>query len=154
MPKTQTKYFGEMTYTSDAVVWFPEGLLGFEDKTRFLLLEEPVSSPLCFLQSIDDSSLCFPVMPATQVDAEFRLGLDPQNCRLLSLPIQDEPYPPGTLLCLAIVNFGETAHQAAANLLGPVVIHVAAGKAAQVVQFESDYQLKHPVPGLDKVLTC
>ena len=155
MPTTQTKYFGELPYPSDAVMWFPQGLLGFEDKTRFLLIEQPISSPLCFLQNIEDPSLCFPVIPATQVDPGFRLLMDPEDCRLLEVPVQNQPYPPETLLCLAIVHFDERDCHAEANLLGPVVIHGAAGRGAQVVQpYTSDGQLKQPVARLDKVLAC
>jgi flagellar assembly factor FliW len=152
VPTVQTKYFGELAYSPDAVLRFPEGLLGFPGDRRFLLIE-PGSQPLAFLQDIDDSTLCFPVIPARHVDPDFRFTLDPESCSVLQLPVTDAPYPQGTLLCLAIVTF-DPAGRPAANLKGPVVLHVAERIGAQVVQFDGDYGLRHPVPSLDEVVSC
>jgi len=153
MPTTQTKYFDQLDYTSDAVLSFPEGLLGFPENRQFLLIECPGSQPLSFLQNLEDPSLCFPVMPALQVDPAFQLLLDPQSCALLELPVTDQPYPPGTLLSLATVSFDGTGLPTA-NLKAPLVLHVAARMAAQVLQFDADLQLRHPVPALGGVLSC
>lgn len=154
MPTTQTKYFDELAYTPDTVLEFPEGLLGFPESRHFLLIEYPNSQPhLSFLQNLEDPALCFPVIPALQVDPNFRISLDTQSCHTLRLPATSEPYPPGTLLCLAIVNFDGTGLPTA-NLMGPLVLHVAARTAAQVVQFDADYPLRHPLPHLNEVLPC
>jgi flagellar assembly factor FliW len=154
VPTTATKYFGELPYEEDTVLFFPAGLLGFPENRRFLLIEQAASRPLAFLQNLEDPALCFLVMPATQVDPGFELFLDAENCRLLDVPAQQEAYPPGMLLCLALIRFDANARAVAANLKGPVVIHIAARKAAQVVQFDADYALRHPVPALAEVLSC
>lgn len=148
MPATDTKYFGPLEYAEDSVLHFPAGLLGFEENKRFLLIERAASKPLSFLQSLDDPSLCFPVMPALQADPNFKLELDEQSRHLLDL---HEPYP--SLLILAVVSFGET-EPPSANLKGPVAIHVAARRAVQVVQCNPNLALRHPVPAVNEVLSC
>jgi flagellar assembly factor FliW len=153
MLTTCTRFFGELQYSEESVLTFPSGLLGFELHKRFLLIERPASRPLSFLQNLDDPSLCFPVMPALQADPSFQVALDEQSCSLLELPFLNEPFSPESLLVLAIISFDEI-EPPAANLKGPVVIHVAARKAVQVVQFDVERVLRHPVPALDEVLSC
>ena len=152
MLKVDTKYFGELAYSDAEVVLFPAGLLGFESHRRFLLIEVQSWLPASFLQNLEDPGLCFLVMPATRVDPEFRLLLDPESRALLGL--EDRPYPDDALLCLAILNFGGQGQDPAANMKAPVVIHVAARKAAQVIHYEAGYQVRHPVPALEEVLSC
>lgn len=148
MPAANTKFFGDLEYTEESVLHFPAGLLGFEKNRRFVLVERAASKPLSFLQNLDEPSLCFPVMPALQVDPDFKLELDEQSRETLEL---NEPYP--ALLILAIISFGETGPPAA-NMKGPVVIHVAARKAVQVIQSDASRVLRHPVPALGEVLSC
>ncbi len=152
MPKAETKYFGELAYSDADVIFFPAGLLGFESHQRFLLIEAEAWRPVSFLQNLENPGLCFLVMPATRVDPQFRLCLDPESRRLLE--VEDRDYPADALLCLAIVNFDVQSQEPAANMKAPVVIHVAGRKAAQVVQYEADYKLRHPVAALEEVLAC
>lgn len=152
LPNAATRYFGEVTYNEQSVVFFPQGLHGFEERKRYLLIQQRASNPLSFLQSLDEPALCFPAMPATQVDPDFILHMDDDSWRLLGLH-PETPAHPDSLLVLAIVSIDEV-EPPAANLLGPVVIHVPSRRGAQVIQLESGHLLRHPVPALDEVLYC
>jgi flagellar assembly factor FliW len=152
LPTIATKYFGEVAYKEEDVVVFAEGPLGFAGERRFLLLQHGASSPLSFLQSLESPSLCFPAAPVRRVDPHFTLRLDETAHRSLGLSAT-ESISDGSLLVLAIVTFGET-EPPAANLLAPVVIHVPSRQAAQVVQFDSGYPIRRPVPAFEEVLSC
>jgi flagellar assembly factor FliW len=152
LPVTPTKYFGSaVEYTENSVIFFPDGLFGFEASHNFLLIEA-AGCPLHFLQNLENPELCFLVMPATKVDPAFRLRLENDSRRPLAM--QDRRYPDDALLVLAIVNLDEQGQDLAANLLAPLVIHVAAGRRAQVFQQDSGYTLRHRVPNLEEVASC
>jgi flagellar assembly factor FliW len=153
VPITATRYFGGLEYEDENAIVFPEGLLGFEECRRFLLIRQADLGSLSFLQSLENPLLCFPVLPAAQVDPNFHLRLDPEHCRLLGLPEAQAGYAPEAILALAIVSFDEV-DPPSANLLGPVVIHIQRKRAAQVVQFDSGYLARHPVPGFEEALQC
>ncbi len=148
-----SKYFGALSYTEDSVVFFPAGLLAFEDNKHFLLISQPASQPLFFLQNLEDPGLCFVVMPATQVDPAFRVSLESDSSVQLGLRSNAQPATED-LLCLAIVNFDEDGHEPTANLKGPLVINVPARRGVQAVQYDADYGLRHPAPALDEVPFC
>lgn len=73
MPTTATRLFGALEYEESWVVSFPFGLPGFEQETRFVLLERPVWSPIVFLQSLHRPALCFLAAPVAVLDPNYCL---------------------------------------------------------------------------------
>jgi len=59
MPEFNSKAFGKLTYSDDGRMHFPVGLFGFEKEQWFLLIEQPGTRPLLFLQSLSTPELCF-----------------------------------------------------------------------------------------------
>ena len=58
--KINNKYFGEIAYTAQETIYFPEGLFGFEEQKEFLPIPfEENSDTLICLQSLDEESLSF-----------------------------------------------------------------------------------------------
>ena len=58
--ETDTKYFSRVTYSAEDVVFFQNGLFGFEDKKKFILIqfENDLDSLVCF-QSVENQNLAF-----------------------------------------------------------------------------------------------
>ncbi|HLK22015.1 MAG TPA: hypothetical protein VKT81_23865, partial [Bryobacteraceae bacterium] len=63
MAQIETQYFGTMTYREESVFDFPVGLPAFLNEKRFVPIESPEHSPLLFLQSMLQPSLCFLALP-------------------------------------------------------------------------------------------
>ena len=58
--KIDTKYYGEMDYTKDELVVFPDGLFGFSQYHDYLPLSmEEDDSSLLILQSVDEPYVAF-----------------------------------------------------------------------------------------------
>ena len=75
MQSCQSKYFGVLVYEASAVIEFPEGLPGFEDQRRFILIDRQDLTPLVFMQSLDTPGLCFLAVPAGVVTDNYLLEL-------------------------------------------------------------------------------
>ena len=146
MPSIQTRYFGEIAYESEAVVWFPAGLYAFEGHKNFLLIEREATRPFWFLQSLEDPVLTFLTVPAQAIDPAYALTLQDEDAGLLGFAAPG-PVPSigHDLLCLFLVTTGDET--ATANLLAPIVINPASRKGTQVIQFESGYSHQHPLSG-------
>lgn len=136
-----TKNFGKISYSLDAVIDFPQGLPGFEDRRRFLLVRFEHTDPLVFLQSLDDEALCFLTLPARSIDAEYCLRLGADALSVLGLPATRQPHIGEEVLCLAVLSLRETGPTA--NLLAPVVIHLHSLRAVQAVNADSGYSLQY-----------
>ena len=54
-----TTRFGDQEAPVDMIVEFPDGLLGFPDCRRFIIVQNPSGGPFQWLQSIDEPGLAF-----------------------------------------------------------------------------------------------
>src|SRR5580698_7797081 len=75
MATIQTRQFGLLDYDSNAVLDFPAGMPGFENRTRFVLVEKPAHAPIMFLQSLDLPDLCFLAAPIHLIDPGYELAM-------------------------------------------------------------------------------
>jgi flagellar assembly factor FliW len=75
MPEAHTKHFATISYDESAVVTFPSGLPAFEHLKRFVLLERASTSPVVFLQSLDDAERVSAGRPIPAICPDYELAL-------------------------------------------------------------------------------
>jgi flagellar assembly factor FliW len=69
----------------DAVFTFPQGLAGFEQNTRYSLFREEGKPTVFLLQSLDDPTLAFSVVPPELLDLEYQIELSEEDTQLIDL---------------------------------------------------------------------
>ena len=153
MPECQTKFHGRIVYDENAVFHFPNGLLGFEEETTFLPVEQPLTRPILFLQSLIHADLCFITLPVLVVEPHYLLSIAAEDLNLLELPSGHVPGIGSEVLCLAILTI--RPHQpTTANLLAPVVINLATRRAVQAVSVDVPYSHQHPFLSPEDAAAC
>jgi flagellar assembly factor FliW len=140
MPQCETRYFGTVTYEES--IEFPLGLPAFEDRRPFLLIEDAARRPLLFLQSLEDPRLCFITLPVALVDPGYQLKMSASD--LAAIGCEKQPAGQAGLLTVAVVSMA-AGEIPTANLLAPIIINPAAGKAVQSVRDDSAYSCCHPL---------
>ena len=114
----------DVPVSPDHVFNFPAGLIGFEDKKRFALFHEEGKPTVFWLQSLDDSTLSFPVIPPDLINIEYQIELSDEETALLQLT------DPTDALVVVIVYrdaaTDATGGKIAANTRSPLVLN---GKA-------------------------
>jgi len=146
MPQFATKHFGAIEYQPESVFEFPVGLPGFEQETRFLPIEQPLSHPIVFLQSLNRPELCFITLPALAVDPGYRLAIAAEDLQALGVAEDRQPEIGPEVLCLAIVSVAEN-RAPTANLLAPMVVNLKTRRGVQAIQTDSGYSHQHPLMG-------
>ena len=137
MPVTDTTHFGSIYFAPESVFEFPHGLPGFEDRRRFLPVQNPGTAPILFLQSLEEPSLCFTTLPIWVVDPQYRLCVTEQDLELLGFPGDQQPGIGDDVLCLVVLSVRKSG--TTANLLAPVVVNLRNHQAVQAVSPESEY---------------
>ena len=117
---------------------FPNGLPAFEAQHQFRLVERLESQPLLFLESESNPNLSFIVLPIAMIDPDYQLALSADDREALGACAES------SLRCLAVITAAEDLPPTA-NLLAPVVVNVAAGRAVQAVRCDTIYSHKHPL---------
>ncbi len=141
-----TKYFGEIAVDNSKKIYFPEGILGFEQYKEYYLIkfveesEESVDDFIMCLQSVEDVNVAFFVMNPFYLLPEY----DPYqvNDRVFE-KIQLGEETKHTVY--AIVSMRDTLEESTINLKSPVVVNLENQKGIQYVLDTNDYGLREPL---------
>ncbi|MEG0395133.1 MAG: flagellar assembly protein FliW [Oscillospiraceae bacterium] len=132
----KTRDFGDMEISEDGIVKFVEPILGFETHTDFVLLyDDEMGEVFTWVQSIDDSEICFIAVAPTLIDAEYSPVLPKSARKALCLANGEEP------IYLVITVITPCLADATANLKSPIAINPKNNKAMQVV-LDEDYPVR------------
>jgi len=128
--------FGAFAVPADRVLWFAEGLVGFPDYHRFVIMEHTRPGPLRWLLCLDEPELAFAVVdpaeffPDYRVDARGCLGCAPdEDVVVFAIVTIPRAYPGGM----------------SANLMAPVVVNVGTRAARQMILDDGAYSTRHPL---------
>ena len=134
--KVQTR-LGEQKVSLDRVLRFPRGLIGYEDKRDFVLLQIRDDVPFLVLQSLEDPSLGLMVADPYSFIDEYSVRLSDAEQHMLNV---DDPAQVSVLVTVSIP--AGKPDETCLNLLGPVVINHESRLGLQVPQGETSQPAK------------
>jgi flagellar assembly factor FliW len=138
----ETSRFGSITVAEEQVLRLTEGIIGFPEWTRFILLNHREGSPFLWFQSVEKQDLAFVLMDPLDLVSDYDVDLSPEDSRLLHLD-----QSAAEMQALVVVNISkQTPPEITANLLAPVVINPEKKIGKQVILYQTDYSVRHPVP--------
>ena len=119
---------------------FEDGLIGFPDAHRFLLVQiDDATSDVFELRSLDEPGLGFVTVAPGSFFPDYAPELDDATAGRLGLNQAED------VLLLAVVTLGDTGEEATANLLAPVVVNQHTAHACQAVLSEQGWPLRAPL---------
>jgi len=119
---------------------FEDGLIGFPDSHRFLLVQiDDATADVFELRSLDEPGLGFVTVAPGSFFPDYAPELDDVTAGRLGLSCAED------VLLLAVVTLGETGEEATANLLAPVVVNQHTAHACQAVLSEQAWPLRAPL---------
>lgn len=123
-----------------AEVYLPDGLLGFEELKRYVIVEEDSSRPFRWLKSQENPEVMFVIVdPVDIYGIDYAVPLAESDRDVLDLGPEDAV---DTWVLVAPV---EGPERFAANLKGPVVLNTRNRVAKQVVVYNPAYAFRHPI---------
>lgn len=121
------------------VIRFPNGLPGFEGLTRFVVIEDDESAPICWFVPVDDQDIAFAVVDPKLFFPDYHVILPKPDQETLHLSNEEDAR------VLVIVTVSSHPAEMTANLMAPVVINAKEGIGKQVVLSESGYSTRKPL---------
>jgi flagellar assembly factor FliW len=115
-----------------------EPIPGFPGLTRFALVRLDAEGVLCALRSVEEPDLRFLVVLPHLFFPDYAPEID--DATVETLGVTDA----GQVLTLLVVNPGDSAGAATANLLAPVLVNTSTRQAAQVV-LTDDLPIRAPL---------
>lgn len=125
---------GKQAVSLDKVIYFPRGLMGFEDKHEFTLLQLKEGSPFLVLQSMDDPRLGLLVADPYSFLEDYPIRVSEAEQKLLNLSTIRQV----AVLVTVSIPQGEP-EKTALNLSGPILVNHKARLGVQVPQVEGKF---------------
>lgn len=134
-----TKYFSNVQYNEDEVILFKDGIFGFPDYKKYILIRfDNKNDSLICLQSIDEPNIAFVMINPYKFIKEYNILLSDTDYSELEISDSDN-----TLVYnICVVN--DTILESTANLKCPIVVNPVTRLAKQIILEDSPYPFKYP----------
>jgi flagellar assembly factor FliW len=70
------RQFGDLEFTEEHVILFPDGLIGFEDNTKYLIINDDDSQPFRWLVSLENENLNFPLLDPALIVPDYPASIN------------------------------------------------------------------------------
>jgi len=141
----QTTRFGKIHVADNQIITMPEGIIGFEGKMRYALLDHSEDSPFKWFQSVEEPGLAFVVMDPFPFFPDYKVDIADADLKILDTKDSED------LLILIFVSIKRDRAAVSANLLGPIVINLKNLVARQLVLSDTSYSPSHKIFSSDPV---
>ena len=121
-----TKASGVKEVSEDKLLTIPEGLFGFEQFTKYAIVESEYD-PFLWLQSIEDSNLAFLIVDPFLICGDYETDIDDEMLKKIGIT------KPEDIIIMTIVTVPGDGSPITANFQGPLVINKANKQCMQVV---------------------
>jgi Uncharacterized protein conserved in bacteria len=136
----KTRHFGEIDLDENKIIYFENGILGFEDYKKYTLLfddEDGERPDISWLQSLDEAALAIPVISPFFVKPDYNPEVEDELLKDLG-ELTDE-----NTVVLVSVTVPSDIEKITANLKAPFIINANEKKGAQIVIDNSEYEVKY-----------
>lgn len=133
--KFNSNQLGELEFDDDQIIFFDEGLLGFEHLKKFLLVRFEETLPFEWLVSLEERMIAFPVINPVNIVPDYTIQLNKENTNegFIKSPESNVVYN--------IVNF--SSGDPTINLRGPIIINEKEKCGRQLVLNDDRYSFQH-----------
>jgi flagellar assembly factor FliW len=129
-----------MTQTLELpVLEFALPMPGFPEQRRYALVQVDDLGLLYSLTAVDGSEVRFMVVPPAPFFPDYSIEVDDEALAALAATEADD------LLILLVITAGETAAEATANLMAPIVVAQHSRRAVQLVLGGSGLPVRAPL---------
>jgi flagellar assembly factor FliW len=134
--RVNTKAYGPIDVDERQKLFFPHGILGFENLKHYVLLDAP-QKPFYWLQSMDVLEIAFVLIDPLLFRPEYTLSISQEELDEIGLTGAED------MLSFAIVTIPETTDRMTANLQGPVIINRKTRVGRQSINTDVRWKVRH-----------
>ena len=130
-----TKARGKIEISEDRLITIPEGLFGFEDYTKFALVDSDYE-PFIWLQSCEDPNLAFLIVDPFLICPQYESDIDDEALAKIGIK------KPEDIIIMTIVTVPHDGSAITANFQGPLVINKQNHKCMQAILSDNKWSTK------------
>ena len=138
--KIETTRFGELEIDEKRIFDFVLPIIGFDEFSKFVILDLNKDKFFKWLQSVDEPSLAFPVVSVFSLGVDYSIDLDDATVEKLQIESVE------SLLVMNIASIPQENPQGTTiNLLAPIIFNLDNQLAGQTILSGSGYDVSFPL---------
>lgn len=137
--KLQTARFGELEISDQEVYVFEDGIPGFSEEKKFILVEVDGHDPFSYFQSAATPELAFVIIDPFILDKRYEFDLADTAMNDIEFSGDQQ------ILVRVIVSIRDSLKDATANMVAPLVLNTESRKGKQIILAHGEYSTKHPL---------
>jgi len=130
-----SKTMGKITISDNQLLTIPDGLYGFEDYTKFALINSEYE-PFLWLQSTESPDLAFLIIDPFLVSSDYETNIDDDSLAKIGIT------KPEDIIIMTIVTVPSDGSPITANFQGPLVINKQNKKCMQIILNDNRWSTK------------
>lgn len=136
--RLRTRHFDIVEFMEESIINFPDGLLGFEDLKRYIIIKnDNPQVPFDWLQSVDNPDLAFVITDPFIFIEKYEFDLSDMVVEELGIE------EPSDIKIFNIVVVKDDFKASTINLRGPLVINIQNKSGKQIILDNQKLSLKH-----------
>lgn len=135
-----TVKFGDIEIEESRIFDFVLPIIGFNDLSKFIIIEPDKDTLFKWLQSVEEPALAFPIISVATLNYDYSVDLTDNVVNDLEIKSAE------SLLVMNITSIPQDNPRGTTiNLLAPLIFNLDNQKAGQVVLSGSGYDISHPM---------
>lgn len=135
----QTSRFGQIEVKPEDLFEFREGLLGFGQLRKFIVLDDPQDEIFAWLQSCENPDVAFPILEPSLFAQDASIEFSASDVEALQLKQASQ----GKIFCIVTIPIDPT--KMTANMKAPVLINLKTRRARQCVLQDNSLAIREPI---------
>ena len=143
-----TSNFGKIEIEESKIIEFVEVILGFEEYSRFTIIDNLEDDIFYWLQSLDRPELSFIMINPLMFVDEYKINVSSKTRKMLELKGDSD------IVFYTIVVIDQSSGDIRTNLRAPIIINAGNNKAAQIVldeEYPTRFYLFKPDTAVEEI---
>lgn len=137
--KINTKFFGELEIDEKDIISFVEGIPGFPDLKKYLVIHDNSNEYFSYLQAVENESVCFIITSPFFIMPDYSIEINDHIVKKLEIREEKDA------VLYSIVTIPEDMKQMTVNMKAPLIINAENRKGLQEVIDNENYLVKHRI---------
>ena len=133
-----TKPYGKIDVDERQKLFFPFGILGFENLKNYVLIDAK-QQPFYWLQSLDVTEIAFVLINPLIFRPDYSIDVPKEELEEIQLDNEND------VLVFAIVTIPENQSNMTANLQGPIIINKKIKQGRQAISTNEKWGIRHHI---------
>jgi flagellar assembly factor FliW len=129
--------FGAIDIDENKIVIAPEGIIGFPDIKRYVILDMGEDIHFKLFQAVDEYTLGFVIIDPLLFKPDYKVKIRMEDLHSLNTDNINE------IVTMVIVTIPDDPYRMTANLRGPLLINLKSRLAKQQILIEDTYTTRH-----------